>query len=140
MSLKMEEHFLKDFVAGQSGFSPEPWYNPHGDCIIYQTSDEAIVAERVDDVLTIYRSAITGKSIGCQIKGVKAIMHLFGLGAVALRCKQSGQEITEISLFMFLLAAYEKGPPTIRRRTAYADAFSSSGRDSPVRITDLEPA
>jgi hypothetical protein len=135
----MEEHFLKDFVTGPSRFSPEPWYNPDGDCIIYQTSDEAIVAERVDELLTIYRSAITGKSIGCQIKGVNAIMTLFGLGAVSLECRQSGQEITEISLSMFLLAAYEKGPKTIRRRAAYADAFSSSGRDSSVRVGDLEP-
>lgn len=77
----MEEHFLKDFVSGRSGQEelPEPWYNPDGDCIIYQTADEAIVADRIDESLTIYRSVETNKAIGYQIKGVAEIVRRFGL-------------------------------------------------------------
>lgn len=79
----MKAHFLKDCVAGlarpEPG-DPKPWYNPEGDCIVYQIHDEAIVADRIDDILTIYRSAQTGNPIGYQITGVTALTKRFGLG------------------------------------------------------------
>lgn len=54
----MEEHFLKSEVQGEPGFSDEPWYNPYGDCIVHQIASEAAIADRVDGILTIYRSAV----------------------------------------------------------------------------------
>jgi hypothetical protein len=53
----MEKHFLAHLVQGVEREAPRPWYNPHGDCIIYQMVDEAVVGDRVDVTLTIYRSA-----------------------------------------------------------------------------------
>jgi hypothetical protein len=84
----MEEHFLKEFVVNQEREEPRPWYNPAGDCIIYQTSDEAIVAEGIDELLTIYRSANANKAIGYQITGVQAIIRLFGLEEISVESKQ----------------------------------------------------
>ena len=61
----MEKHFLDEIVEdlkerpkdeSKESFS-QPWYNAHGDCIMYKTAREAEVAERVDDLLTIYHSA-----------------------------------------------------------------------------------
>jgi hypothetical protein len=49
-SFGMEEHFLKEFVLNQEREEPRPWYDPAGDCIIYQTSDEAIVAGRIPGI------------------------------------------------------------------------------------------
>ncbi len=121
----MEEHFLKDFVSGPSGVPPEPWYNPHGDCIIYQTTNEAIVADRIDEVLTIYRSFETSKAVGYQIKDVGAIIKLFGWEGICVECRETDHEILQISLYALLLAAYEKGPKTIGRRKAYADVLQS---------------
>jgi hypothetical protein len=130
----MEDHFLKEFVVGQSRSDPEPWYNPEGDCIIYQTSDEAIVAERIDNLLTIYRSISTNKAIGYQIKGVLAILQRFGLHGITVECKESNQEL--ISLSLLLLAAYEEGPKTIGRRKAYADAFQSFSGHPEIQINN----
>jgi len=134
----MEEHFLKDFVSGPQKFSPAAWYNPHGDCIIYQTSDEGVVAERVDDLLTIYHSALDGRAIGYQIKGVRAIMQVYGLDGIQVECTRSGEELIEVSLSAILLAAYERGPKTIGRRKAYAGAFDSFTRQPQLRIEGLD--
>ncbi|HEV2453911.1 MAG TPA: hypothetical protein VGY98_06595 [Verrucomicrobiae bacterium] len=133
----MGEHFLKDFVAGQERQKPEPWYNPDGDCIIYQMSDEAVVAERVDDILTIYNSAITGKSIGYELKGVRALARNFGWRTIVVECKEDGGEIQEVSVTALLLAAYEQGPKTIGRRKAYAEAFDSFAATGRMRADDL---
>ncbi len=74
----MEEHFLNKYVEGEKGFRAEPWYNATGDCIEYQTVNEAVVADRIDARLTIYRSAITNKPVGFKIKDVMAILSRYG--------------------------------------------------------------
>lgn len=119
----MEEHFLKEFVSGISREVPKPWYNPEGDCIIYQMADEAAVADRIDGVLTIYRSAIDNRPIGFQIKGVAAITRQFGLKGIQVECKTNKDELQQVSMSALLLAAYEQGPQTIFRREGYATAF-----------------
>src|SRR5277367_5106444 len=119
----MEEHFLKDFVSGPKGGEHKPWWNPAGDCIIYQTSDEATVAERIDDILTIYVSVVSGKPIGFQIKGIGAMSNKFGWAGAAVECKERYKELLEVSLSALLLTAYENGPKTISRRQAYIEAF-----------------
>jgi hypothetical protein len=130
----MEEHFLKDFVSGESEFSPEPWYNPFGDCIIYRTVDEEVVAERIDEILTIYNSAVTDKPIGFQLKGIGAIVKKFGLAGVEVECEECDKEIMHVSLSAILLAAYESGPKTIGRRQAYTGVFDASPRQTSLRI------
>ena len=130
----MEEHFLKDFVSGllRHKGNPEPWYNPAGDCIIYQTSDEAVVGHRIDESLTIYRSAETGKAIGYQIKDVAAIVQRFGLDGIAVQwCENPEHELMSVSMYALLLAAYEAGPKTINRRRGYAEAFQSTANRHP---------
>ena len=120
----MEKHFLSDYVEGSSKFRPEPWYNQEGDCIVYQTANEAIVADRIDEFLTIYSSAIDERPIGFQIKGVHAIIKTFGLDGLAVKVEEAGDQIRKISLIALLLAAYEQGPQSLGRRKAYARALS----------------
>ncbi|MCX5634991.1 MAG: hypothetical protein NTW55_03995 [Planctomycetota bacterium] len=120
----MEKHFLSDYVEGSSEFRPEPWYNQKGDCIVYQTANEAIVADRIDEFLTIYSSAIDERPIGFQIKGVRAIIKAFGLDGLAVKVEKAGDQIRKISLIALLLAAYEQGPQSLGRRKAYVRALS----------------
>jgi hypothetical protein len=133
----MEKHFLKEFVSGKSRFSAKPWYNPSGDCIIYRTVDEEVVADRIDELLTIYVSAASGKPIGFQIKGVGAIVKKFGLSRIEVECEEKNKELLSVSISEVLLAAYESGPQTIGRRQAYSGAFECSPRQSSLKIAPL---
>jgi hypothetical protein len=135
----MEKHFLADFVSGKSRFVSEPWYNPNGDCIIYKTVDEAVVADRIDGVLTVFRSAIDNRPIGYKIKDVKAIINQFGLDGLLVRHKQTGGKIINaISIAAILLAAYETGPQTIERRRAYSGVFESPVGPQRIPAEQLE--
>jgi hypothetical protein len=136
----MEDHFLKDYVVGVAREAHKPWYNPAGDCIIYQTSDEATVAERIDEVLTIYASADSGKPIGFQIKGIGAMSRKFGWWGAEIECKECDKELLQVSLTAILLGAYESGPKTIGRREAYIEAFEFSPRQTSLSINPLEVA
>ena len=134
----MEKHFLDNLVTGQKREHPKPWYNPAGDCIVYQMADEAVVADRIDEVLTVYRSAITNKPVGYQIKGVGALARRFGWEGVLVQSTQDAEQLKEVSLFALLLAAYEQGPKTIGRRKSYAAAFESCADTPRILADDLE--
>ena len=134
----MEEHFLKGMMEGEPAFMAEPWYNPYGDCIVYKTADEAVVASRIDEWLTVYNSAVDDRPIGFQIKGVHAIVTKFGLDGLAVSWESNGRIVKNISVAMMLLAAYEQGPRTMLRRKAYAAAMCPAEKTIPAN--ELQPA
>lgn len=122
----METHFLDEFVEGEPGFAPEPWYNPYGDCVTFALADEARIADRIDGVLTIYRSAIDNRPIGYQIKGVMAIVRKFGFDGLSIESNATGGELQGVSVTALLLAAYDAGPRNVLRREAYTTALEQA--------------
>jgi hypothetical protein len=70
---------LADFVNTnpRPTFQPKPFYSSEGDTLTFYFKDEAAHRERVDDLLTIYRSEHE-EMVGCQIKGVRAILKQLG--------------------------------------------------------------
>jgi len=128
----VEKHFLQDLMEGEPEFHPEPWYNPIGDCIICKMADEAVVADRVDGLLTVYRSAIDNRPIGFKIKDIRAIISRFGLQGLAVSSEADAQGVKSISVAMLLLAAYEEGPRSMARRKAYASAICPAEKTIPA--------
>jgi hypothetical protein len=136
----MEAHFLAGMVEGEPGFKPGSWYNPYGDCIVFVMADEARIADRIDHVLTIYRSAIDNRPIGYQIKGAFAIVRRFGLSGLEIQREADDDELLSVSVAGLLLAAYGDGSPTVFRREGYTIALEQ--KSPPVRIkrSELVPA
>jgi len=135
----MEKHFLADRMEGQPEFRAEPWYNPHGDCVVFQIADEAFVAERVDELLTIYNSAIDERPIGFQIKGVLAMIRKLGLDGLAFTSEADSRKVKRISIVALLLAAYEERPATVRRRKAYARVMEWPAAKHTIDADELQP-
>jgi hypothetical protein len=119
----MEKHFLNELVEGKKGFRAEPWYNATGDCIEYHTVNEAVVADRIDEKLTIYRSVITNKPIGFKIKDVRAIVQKCGYDGLAVASLEQDKTLVFVSVAAIVLAAYEEGAPSIKRRLAYSSVL-----------------
>lgn len=138
----METHFLADTIGTNPTFLAEPWYNPYGDCIVYKMVDEAAVADRIDDLLTIYRSAEDNRPIGFQIKGVAAIIKKFGLLGLAVSPEVDKLSMTSVSIAAVILAAYEEGAATISRRNGYATAMEFDVPKGKRRMSsdELQPA
>lgn len=136
----MEKHFLAELVAGEKREPPRPWYNAAGDCLICQLdADTEIIADRIDELLTIYRALDTKKAIGFQIKGVRALAKKLGWQTIAITATGAGDEIRSISMAVLVLGAYEDGPHTISRRQGYAEAVSScsSAGEIPIAAMDV---
>jgi hypothetical protein len=101
-------------------------------------ADEAVVARRIDEWLTVYNSAVDDRPIGFQIKGVHAIVTKFGLDGLAVSWESDGAVVKGVSVAMLLLAAYEQGPRTMLRRKAYAVAMCPA--EKAISADDLQPA
>ena len=134
----MEKHFLADMMEGEPTFKAEPWYNPDGDCVVYKMANEAAVADRIDELLTIYRSAANNRAIGFQIKGVAEIIRKFGFAGLAVSAEADVEGVKSVSVAALLLAAYEEGPRTMSRRKAYASAMCPVEKAIPA--DELQPA
>ncbi|MBU0718742.1 MAG: hypothetical protein KJ749_10875 [Planctomycetes bacterium] len=137
-----ERHFLADVIGDQPTFSPEPWYNPHGDCLVCKKANEASIADRIDECLTIYRSVDDKRPIGFQIKGVCAMIQKFGFAGLAIACESTTESVKSVSIAALLLAAYEDRPFTLGRRLGYAEAMECEHCVSSRRIPfgELHPA
>lgn len=64
------EHFVPP-----DDFRREPSYSQAGDCLFYFFDSGESYRDRVDAVLTVYRTIESDRIIGFQIKGVSAIME-----------------------------------------------------------------
>lgn len=115
----MAKHFLADEMTGERGFKAEPWYNKYGDCVVFKSEDVGVVAERIDDILTLYYSIEGRRPVGFQLKGVKHLMQRHGCNTVAVT---GAATENEIKISLLLMIAYDAGPRNIQRRLGYANA------------------
>lgn len=127
----LEELDAFEKKEGAPGFTARPWYNPDGDCITYKSQNVAVVAVRVDDILTIFESAENDKAIGFKIKGVKHLLEKMGCGvmAVGAATDHAGEIVTVATVF---LQAFSSDRPTIARREGYARAMETLTSPIPV--------
>lgn len=63
--------FLEENKTESRAFAPTPLYTPEGDSLMFFMKDEESYRERIDELLTVYRSMQTNGIVGCQIKGVR---------------------------------------------------------------------
>jgi hypothetical protein len=92
--------------------------------LVFKSENVAAVAQRVDGILTIYESAVDGKTIGFKIKGVQHLLRKMGCKAIAFGTgtHRSGEIVTVAMVF---LQAFSLDRPTIARREGYARALET---------------
>ncbi len=137
-----ERHFLAEMIGSKPTFSEEPWYNQDGDCLVYKMANEASVADRIDELLTIDRSAVDNRPIGFQIKGISAIIAKFRFAGLSISSESDADTVRSFSITALLLAAYEDRPFTLNRRIGYAEAMECEHgfRKRRIPFSELQPA
>jgi hypothetical protein len=96
--------------------------------------DVAVVADRIDELLTLYRAADTNKVIGFKIKGIHALAQKHGWNAITIQAEESQGEIRKISVAALVLAAFGSGPRTVSRLQGYAQAVSACNSTAETEI------
>ncbi len=90
--------FFDRVTAGENlQFTAVPSYNQYGDCIHYHWRPDEFYADRIDSKLTVYRSVGNADAVGCQIKGITALVAMLGEFGISLK-EQDG---TPLAMFLF---------------------------------------
>ena len=128
-----------DRVTGgaKPGFTAEPWYNSAGDCIMYHWADDEYFRDWIDDKLTVYRAVKTKQAVGCQIKGIQALLRKLGEFGISLETTDG----TPLALFLFASqadAAMDEERAALREKT-YKYLLEHAGKQR-VEVPKDEPA
>ncbi len=119
--LKRLEEDLKEKKFGSRKDNIQMWYNKDGDCVHFQKVHVAIVRDRVDEYLTVYRSAENDEPIGFQLKDVNALIDRYELDGMVIEATFKGDKL--ISVTRLILKAFSKSNSTINRLSGYGDAL-----------------
>lgn len=119
-----------DELGEASSFKARPWYNSYGDCVVFHTSPDEGYADRVDSVLTLYRSIEDDTVIGFQLKDVGAIIDEVDCDAVEVRIKTEDEEVVKVQMNLLLFVAMGEGDERSipERARAYAEADGLAGQ------------
>jgi hypothetical protein len=116
-----------DEVGGgaEAAFRAEPWYNTSGDSIHYHWEPADYYGDRIDDKLTLYRSLEGREIVGCEIKGVSALLRKFGDFGIAVQ-----DDCATLAMYLFvsnLIAEFGQYDPQ-ERREAYLYLVEKHGK------------
>lgn len=112
-------------------FKPEPHYDADSDTLSLFIRDDESYRERVDTLLTIYRSIATRDVVGCHIKHVHRILktvNAFNLGVTA-----GGITIGMILLGLPLV----EGQEPVVRGTHYLEVVEPITREAGHRVVSI---
>src|SRR5262245_54514170 len=76
---------LATYLKGKRcrGLRTRPVYFPDGDFVTLFVKDELAHEDRIDELVTIYRSVTSNEIVGCKIKGIRYLLNtLEGFGVV----------------------------------------------------------
>lgn len=99
-------------------FESRPFYSEDGDFVTSYIKDVPSYGKRVDDILTIYRDIVNDDLVGCQIKGVKAILEKLGKFGVSISDLASKTHIG--ILFLAYAATTQPNPQRLNDLMALA--------------------
>lgn len=87
---------------------PVPWYNEHGDSVVFIATQEDTIGEWVDNHLTLYRSAVNREQvIGFKIKDVSALAKEFDCDLSVVLSSYSKNPHGGIDIDFLLFAAIQ---------------------------------
>ena len=91
---------LATYLAGKRcmGLKSRPLYFQDGDFVTFFFKEDLAFEERVDELVTVYRSMRTREMVGCKIKGVHRILSTLGNFGVVI-------DDTRVQLGMLFLGA-----------------------------------
>jgi hypothetical protein len=124
----LREYVLANKPEGE--FHPEPYYSRIGDFLEYHFRNDDFYAERLDDILTVYRAMQDGDFVGFKLKSVRHLLQT--LGDLGLEVKDNDGNLM---LSMLIMAGtMEIDNPAVLQ---YYQRFAKATRAVPVKMREL---
>jgi hypothetical protein len=111
------------------GFESRPTYSPDGDFLTFYFRADEAYAERVDELLTVFRAIDSHELVGCKVKGVRRIVQTIRNFGVTIR-PEWGHPLS----LLFMSAACGK-PPELQKYYEEMGRYTSA---VPFDVSELE--
>jgi len=126
---------LRDLLTSSPyEFRGDPWYSAAGDCVFWYLADREAYRCRIDDKLTVNRADDDDEIVGCQIKGVHALLNKHGAFSVEYR------EKGVLLAFLFFVSHFNADVDEsefVSRKPVYDRLIEFAG-DRTVSLTDAD--
>jgi hypothetical protein len=111
---------------------PAGYYSADGDCVFIYNEGGAHVRDRVDGLLTVFRSPENGRIIGLQVKGVRGLDDVRRVEVKTLGTAPEGMRIDVVTLLLRSYkaesgASADESAREPERTRAYRDALGLFG-------------
>ncbi len=125
---------LMDYLRDREplGFTPRPYYCPDGDTLTFYFRDEEAYSERVDELLTVYKSIENSELVGCKVKGVAGLIDRLKSFGICLH-----PEDEPFSLSLLFLSATNRQAANVDH---YYQEMGQFTKDVKVPLHDLQLA
>jgi hypothetical protein len=120
---------------GRRGRAPAGWTSREGDCAYFYRARDPNYRERVDNVLTVYRSLKDDKIVGVQIKGLTSLPEHDAMGVAV-------DDRREVEVVVLLLLTYRRAtglpdPAAELRRTRVYKETIRRFQDEKFNLRDM---
>ena len=114
------------------------WYNKEGDCVQFKTMPNvATKRKRIDGYLTLYVSIEDGKTIGFQLKDIRALIEEHGdAGIMDVQAGYTTEDkrLVSITATALILIALKKSTDFVNRISGYEDAIRTVPKEDSLEI------
>lgn len=102
--------YMTRLAAEVPPFEPMAYYDPDGDCIEFIAKPDPFYAERVDGLVTVYRSFETGEIVGSLIKGVRRLHEQILKSTPGFRIEIKEGRVRLVHVFLARLQTLDAEP------------------------------
>ena len=109
---------LQEYIQSKpiKPFRQAPAYFQAGDFLLYLLTPSNHVAERVDDILTVYLDRSTRDLVGVKVKGVRRILDTIGEFGVGIK----GGDGLKLGLFFRMSSKFSSSPEKLPQAKWYS--------------------
>lgn len=117
-------------------FTPRPRYSSAGDCLFFYFRDDESWADRVDELLTVYRAFESRQVVGFKLKNVELLKKHLGSFLVEFETKEVSIHLLFTRMLRWKLEEVRGPDTTVALTRKYAEAIEAVG-DMTARLPVL---
>lgn len=108
-------------------FTPRPRYSSAGDCLFFYFRDDESWADRVDEILTVYRAFESRQVVGFKLKNVALLKKHLGTFLVEFETKEVSIYLLFTRMLQWKLEEVTGPDTTAALMSKYAEAIEAVG-------------
>lgn len=108
-------------------FCPRPRHSPAGDCLFFYFREDESWGDRVDELLTVYRTFDTRRVVGFKLKNVSLLKERLGTFLVEFETKEVSIYLLFTRMLQWKLEEVRSPDSTAELVRKYAEAIEAVG-------------